>query len=37
MVIEELFAGAISGGEAAYWRAVHNSRLPDPNSTSRCE
>ena len=30
MVIEELFAGAISGGEAAYWRAVHNSRLPDP-------
>ena len=30
MVIEELWAGAASGGEAAYWRGIKDSGLPLP-------
>lgn len=30
LVAEEALAGAVSGGEGAYWRLVHESALPDP-------
>lgn len=30
-VSEELFAGAISGGEAAYWRGIRDAGLPVPD------
>ena len=32
LVAAESIAGAISGGEAGYWRLVHDSSLPDPGA-----
>lgn len=35
LVAAESIAGAISGGEAGYWRLVHDSSLPDPELNVR--
>lgn len=35
LVIEELWAGAASGGEAAYWRGIKDAGLPLPELNAR--